>query len=260
VPLIEKLEEKKLRYSIRVVTGVLFYNSHIQGQDQAGRIVRKMVGIAEKRHLVAVFVEIALIPDIGGEPAGAQGEAGLPAPGKLFPAFGIPVEVDQFGFAVQKIVANRSAVQADGAQGKADEQGHIEVLIPLGFNDFDRGRFANFKIGAVRVENKFRLQKHRVSKAEPEAELGAEFEVFHAEIEGRVAAADADIGRVFELRLQAAFYTESELRPGSSGAEKKDDYYECLFHTCIQVLMTEKRAARSKRTLGSKNGPGLTNP
>lgn len=65
----------------------------IQRQHDAGRVIGEIVLIAKEGHVVAEFVEVAFIANVGGKAARTDSQTRLPAPGELFPAFGITVHI-----------------------------------------------------------------------------------------------------------------------------------------------------------------------
>lgn len=194
--------------------------------------------------MVAEFIEVALVADVGRKAARADSQAGLPAPGELFPAFGIAVEVGQFGTTVQEVMPDRTAVQADGAGSYTDQDRNIEVLILLRFDNLAGAGLADAEIGAVGVKNQFRLDEYRATNTRPGAKLRTELDVFDTKIKGVFTVAYRNVVRAGRQGLKTAFYAESELRPGGSGAAKEDGYQKQVFHTCsdFNVQKTEEEA------------------
>lgn len=207
--------------------------------------------------MIAEFVEVALVANVGGKTPRSNGQARLPTPGELFPAFGIAVEIGQFGTAVEEIVSNRTAVQPDRSGRETQENRNVQVLISFRFDYFPGAGFSHAEIGAVGVKNEFRLNENCAPDTRPGAELRAELDIINTEIKSVLTVADRNVVRAGREGLKAAFYTESELRTGSSGAAKEDGYQKQVFHTC-SILMPEKRRVGRLRTQAAKKADGLT--
>lgn len=220
----------------------LLHQSDVEAHHQAGRCVAEVVFVAEKGDVIPLFGEVAFITDVGGKPPASDGQAGLPAPGHLFPAGCIAVEIGEFRFAAQEIVPDGAAVKTQRTGAEAHEQGQVYVLIPLVFDDFADARFADHIVHFIGVENEFGLKKHRITDAGINTELGSELDFIDAKIERGIAAADGDVVGFDGLGIQSAFDTKRELSLGAECQEEHADYKKQIFHTSVQGCVSSKTA------------------
>ena len=208
-----------------LTTGGRLNNFEVYVQQKTGGRVGKVVLLAAKVEVVALFVKIALIAQVGGNTAGADGQTGEPTPGHVFEFFVVVFEVGQLRIAVQEVVADRAAVEADRPGGKTKQNRDVQVLVFF-FKNFGRSAFFNDVIGAVGVEEQFRLQKNLAANAQIATELGAKFCVFHAKIKGAVQIVDKNILGVLELGVHTTFEAKRKHVCLRGGGETKQQQFK----------------------------------
>ena len=104
---------------------------------------------------------------------------------------------------------------------EADQNGQIQVLILFAFYNFAQVTIAYTIVRSARIQQNFRLNKNFVAKTEVRTKLGAEFEIFHTEVERRIGNY-ADIRWLLNLSVDASFQTKRK-ELGVCGAAKEHE-------------------------------------
>lgn len=111
----------------------LLYQSKVQADDDTGRIVRKLIGIAPETNVVSEVVEIAFVADVRAQTTQGDVDTSLIAKGHLFKLLIISIDLEKFRLAVQEIMADRACHSTYRSEFEASQHRDVKrvMIFPI---------------------------------------------------------------------------------------------------------------------------------